>query len=265
MRIQDTTKSVIGKITNSYNHDYQIGRPFPEGFSHDLSLITVPESTLSLRSPMICNPLTQNVGRWADLAATLATGIDILCIRHNSTGVWRHLLGRAMKEKTQMAIVAGMRHYWKQEGFKPTKAVLANFSALRHCKTFSGSPVFTGSPGDESNEVLVFQNFQKPVFAWSINRLHGLYYGLVAWYKGGFLLPEEILESEIVVELTPATHLPRPGCKTEAAELAPLSGGRTAAANKFTRKNTTEILTREKATIAFVSVVERLETEQGGF
>lgn len=124
--------------------------------------------------------------------------------RHNvMTGCWRTLAGRGVSTNAQRAIVEGTEFTWSKGAYAQNSAILWR-SELDHdtARGFSGSVLCCGLPSDATARAVVFQNYEaalkeectlndRPVGLRGVTKQ--------AIFKGGFILPDEITSSEIVM------------------------------------------------------------------
>lgn len=124
--------------------------------------------------------------------------------RHNvMTGCWRTLAGRGISTNAQRAIVEGTEFTSNKDAYAQNSAILWR-SELDHdtARAFSGSVLCSGLPSDTTARAVVFQNYEAALKDECTLNDHQV--GLTgvtnqATFKGGFILPDEITSSEIVM------------------------------------------------------------------
>lgn len=119
------------------------------------------------------------------------------------TGCWRTLAGRGIFTNAQRAIVEGTEFTWNKGAYAQNSAILWR-SELDHdtARAFSGSLLCSGLPSDATARAVVFQNYEAALK--DECTLNDYQVGLTgvtnqATFKGGFILPDEITSSEIVM------------------------------------------------------------------
>jgi hypothetical protein len=169
---------------------------YPNGFTHDLSLITddnLPELSSSPGLPAIDG--------WGEYSDVLDGGAVFVTRIKMCTGAWRQLEGTGLSREAQRAVIAGAEYVWDKTTCSQTASLLWRTENVSDsARSFSGSVLCLGKPTDRVVKAVLFQNFETPVKPWDLGED---YLGVpenenrpVA-LKGGFLLPQEIRESEI--------------------------------------------------------------------
>lgn len=124
--------------------------------------------------------------------------------RHNvMTGCWRTLAGRGISTNAQRAIVEGTEFTWNKGAYAQNSAILWR-SEFDHdtAGAFSGGLLCSGLPYDATARAVVIQNYEAALKDECTLNDHQV--GLTgvtnqATFKGGFILPDEITSSEIVM------------------------------------------------------------------
>jgi hypothetical protein len=115
--------------------------------------------------------------------------------------------------------VEAMQYVWGKDLLDPKVAILwwnvLEPHDILSAEGFSGSVLCQGRPTDKEVKALAFQNFQFRVAPQSYNSAEWAH----AYIKGGFLLPDEILQSTIEcmdqeAEEKPSGTWPRPQAST---------------------------------------------------
>lgn len=165
-------------------------KPYPAGYSHDLSLITDP-ALADVASP----PGYPVVTGWADYSATL-DGQEVYVVCHQTNvGRWRVIRGTIDSALFERASVLGTGYMWNREARTQNAFLLWHTGAeLAPADGWSGAPLCLGRPSDAAAKAVVFQNFQRSCLLAgepSASKQHAL-------IKAGFLLPAEIKSSTIL-------------------------------------------------------------------
>lgn len=155
--------------------------PYPIGYRHDLSLI-IRSSEKDLPD-VVPPPGVKILPRWANLAGDLSGIPMFTCALSYGRSMTKE--GQFLDEKTRTAIIEASGYYWDKQTFSQSASILwRTEEEPTFVGGYSGSVLCTGKP-DKGGKPLAFQNFQQD------------FHGLVI--KGGFVLPEEVRESEILL------------------------------------------------------------------
>ena len=101
---------------------------------------------------------------------------------------------------TQQAVVVGCEYLWLKNSHSQSASILWRTEIdFESSKGWSGSTLCVGKPTDPTAKALVFQNFESPIRSGQVAATERPLVGDNGWViKGGFLLPQEIREAEIV-------------------------------------------------------------------
>lgn len=168
---------------------------YPEGYDHDLALITAIDETLL---PCTQHPdLPPLIHQFAKPAEALRATF-IYCLQRARLGVDNVLPGTVIPTDRRDGLIAGVEVVWGKGNMRePQKSRVLRRSLLwrtyplqRDVKSLSGTLLCTiEERGEEKVSVpLLFQNFQ------SGSETDPSY------YKGGFFLPSEVMESTIIID-----------------------------------------------------------------
>ncbi|KAJ5791593.1 uncharacterized protein N7518_008604 [Penicillium psychrosexuale] len=186
-----TEKKRIGTISYTFDDPSPV-LPFPAGYRHDLSLI-MDDELPQLISP----PGYPAVSEWASYSTVLA-GSDVYVVRMNTVvGRWALLEGTVDPNAIRNATVIGTQYLWDRTAHSQTASLLwKTKEPFSPADGWSGSVLCLGRPTDESSQAVVFQNFE--VLCTTFVELEpGRTQDVLV--KGGFLLPESIRSSQIVI------------------------------------------------------------------
>lgn len=216
--------SPIGKIVTLFHSNKKIGYigrtwdrpsrwlPYPAGYKHDLSLIYSDESQLP---PMFPRPGLPAIDGWADLG-TVLDGAPVFMSSYNTVLGDQEEVGTAIRTEQNViseahsALVQGTQWVWDGEIMTQSAALIWRITPKTPGQYtpvggFSGSALCLGRVTDSTVKAVVFQNFEAPYPSGP-----ALGDSKPADYptfniKGGFVLPRELLESEIqcLQELAP--------------------------------------------------------------
>lgn len=170
--------------------------PFPAGYRHDLSLITGPDL------PWLKSPTgVASVDGWARYEDALDGQPVFACLFNAWKNKLKILEGNVGAKATQQAVVVGSEHLWLKKAHSQSASILWRTEKdWVSSKGWSGSALCVGKPTDLTAKALVFQNYETPIrhgeIAANDRPLVGDNGGWVI--KGGFLLPQEIREAELV-------------------------------------------------------------------
>ncbi|KAI9781204.1 MAG: hypothetical protein M1816_002464 [Peltula sp. TS41687] len=191
------TNRKIGTITATYDPHPSGHLPFPSGFRHDLSLIT-NENLPYITTP----PKTPTISGWGAYTSVLDGEPLFVCRLDVQTGNWRNIEGQGISSAAQAAIAAGSEYTWDRAAFSQNASLLWRTNHDQHRATgFSGSVLCLGHLTDSTAEAVLFQNYEAPLREVHVELDHRTHLP-ETWnvsFKGGFLLPEEIRASEIIM------------------------------------------------------------------
>ncbi|OJJ46548.1 hypothetical protein ASPZODRAFT_142358 [Penicilliopsis zonata CBS 506.65] len=193
----------IGVITSTYDPVSSDLMRFPSGFLHDLSLVTAEEGG-SL--PTIISPDgTPRVNGWGDYQRVL-DGDPLFVLAFNlATGTQVRRTGWGILPNARKAIAEGTEYIWDKQLCSQNISLLWRTEMVGdHLQGFSSSALCLGSPSDKTCEAVCFQNFE---FNLSSRDLLAVDYRGASprrhplpVIKGGFILPAEVREAEILCE-----------------------------------------------------------------
>lgn len=134
---------------------------------------------------------------WASYSTVLA-GSEVYAVRMNTmTGRWLVLEGTVDPNAIRDATVLGAQYLWDREAYSQTASLLwRTTEPFSPADGWSGSVLCLGRPTDASSKAIVFQNFQVPCTT-LVDPQTGDSQDSFA--KGGFLLPQEVRSSTIVI------------------------------------------------------------------
>ncbi|KAK1761794.1 hypothetical protein QBC33DRAFT_553309 [Phialemonium atrogriseum] len=204
------TNCRLGTIGHTFDRPSRY-LPYPHGYGHDLSLVSD-----CLGRTLVPQPYLPTVDGWADMRKVLDGGplfltAQLLHLGPHATN--KSVFGTVTGEEAQEAILTeaddamaeGHQYFFDRETLDVSVALLWRVVPKDQTRNmtvsgFSGSVLCLGRPSDRTAKAVVFQNFEFPV---CIPRIEG---GRIVEshdmptfnIKAGFLLPKEILESEIV-------------------------------------------------------------------
>lgn len=189
----------IGTITKTYDISSRIGSfPYPNGFQHDLSLVTGPDL------PQLVNPpCTPRIIDWASPEEALLGGpLFLVCQDRTDEGFKVHT-GNPIQPETQRALVLGAAYFWDRESRQPSRSFLwRSIPDGVNVVGASGSVLALGRPTDSTARAIVFQNFEFSLnYSASVAECASLNpqdMKLFPTAKGGFILPKEITDSTIL-------------------------------------------------------------------
>ncbi|CAG8903156.1 unnamed protein product [Penicillium egyptiacum] len=197
----------IGTI--SFTYDPVSLRPlrFPMGFNHDLSLITNDRGLPQMATPNH-TPQVSGWGAYKDVSdgnPVFVTGFNV------STGNEIRRIGTGISKRAQQAIVEGSQYLWDKELLSQSVSILwRTQNDQDSLQGLSGTSLCLGLISDKTCLAVCFQNFESPLPSQaSLNEDHRStptheYTGIRI--KGGFLLPPEVRECQILCDApeTPA-------------------------------------------------------------
>jgi hypothetical protein len=216
--------SPIGKIVTLFHSNKKIGYigrtwdrpsrwlPYPAGYKHDLSLIYSDESQLP---PMFPRPGIPAIDGWADLG-TVLDGAPVFMSSYNTILGDLVKVGTAIRtgqnviSEAHSALVQGTQWVWDGEIMTQSAALIWRITPNRPNQYtpvggFSGSALCLGRVTNSTVKAVVFQNFEAPYPSGpALGDSRPADYPTFN-IKGGFVLPRELLESEIqcLQELAP--------------------------------------------------------------
>lgn len=170
--------------------------PFPAGYQHDLSLITGPEI------PWLKSPAgVASVDGWAQYEDALDGQPVFTCHFNAKIDKLEIVEGIVAARATQQALVVGSEYLWLKNSHSQRASILWRTEIdWVSSKGWSGSALCVGKPTNPTAKALVFQNFERPIRSGGVaatdRPLDGDNGNWVI--KGGFLLPQEIREAEIM-------------------------------------------------------------------
>ena len=146
-----------------------------------------------------------NINGWAPYEEALA-GNPVFLYRHNVfTGNHNMLAGRGVTGTEQEAIVSGTQYSWERRSRKLGTSLLWRTAHDGDDLTgASGSVLCLGKPTDPYVRALLFQNYEGKLVPDKGMKIPAhIRKNDRATFKAGFLLPEEIRQSEIVTANAP--------------------------------------------------------------
>ncbi|PYH97107.1 hypothetical protein BO71DRAFT_427490 [Aspergillus ellipticus CBS 707.79] len=174
---------VIGTITRFYGRWIAV-RPYPAGYTHNLSLIT-DEALVEMVSP----PGYPRVTGWEDYTAALEQKKVYTVCHQSNIHKGRCIEGTADGTLFKRATVIGTGYTWDKILRTQNAFLLWHTGKISPVNGWSGSPLCLGCPHDATAKAVVFQNLQR----WCRVGTSGQ----EALIKGGFVLPSETRKSEI--------------------------------------------------------------------
>ncbi|KAK2771970.1 hypothetical protein FQN53_004829 [Emmonsiellopsis sp. PD_33] len=188
----------VGTITKTYDSNPSRYLPYPAGYRHDLSLIMSPEPP---RMTQLSN--CPSIVGWGSYARVLE-GDPIFVYRCNGTAeVSRQpdATGLHRATSTYPAVIQGAEYFWGR-GARTASLLWRTAHEMDTAEGFTGSVLCLGNLTDSTARAVVFQNYQaalRPKLIDSDDEPR-LRFAHRATYKAGFLLPEEIRASQIVLD-----------------------------------------------------------------
>ncbi|KAK0466184.1 uncharacterized protein EV420DRAFT_814572 [Desarmillaria tabescens] len=173
----------VGKITKCYDFPSFVFM-YPFGYRHDLSLITdaaLPQVTVPPGLPII-------TGFEPTFDAALRPGCPLFTARY--------CLDTQTAEQPVPVQAVATQYTWEPE---PGSSAISRCLLWRSSNQSdtTGSVLCLGSPGDHETRAVVFQNFEAKIRHTQMATTSVKSYSK---YKGGFALPKEVLESEVVMQ-----------------------------------------------------------------
>ncbi|EGD99431.1 hypothetical protein TESG_06866 [Trichophyton tonsurans CBS 112818] len=186
------TNTKVGSIAYTYDEPHP-SRPYPSGYKHDLSLVV--GQLVDLKPPWGIQQM-----KWAEYQDTLDNAGSAFICRFNSpndSAAARR--GHIPTEQAPRALVEGTEYLWDRDNLTSSASLIwRTVPASLDVKTWSGSALCLGSPSDRAIQVVVFQNFQCSIRRdGTVSDPNGP--TTFDYFKGGFLLPEEIRQAEIIL------------------------------------------------------------------
>lgn len=141
--------------------------------------------------------------RWARYEDALDGQPVFTCLFNAWINKLRILEGNVAAKAAQQAVVVGSEYLWLRESHSQSASILWRTEIdWTSSRGWSGSALYVGKPTDLTAKAVVFQNFERSIKSGEVatteRPLVGDNGGWVI--KGGFLLPQEIREAEIVQE-----------------------------------------------------------------
>ncbi|KAK2745051.1 hypothetical protein FQN55_006408 [Onygenales sp. PD_40] len=187
----------VGTITKTYDLNPSRYLPYPAGYQHDLSLIMSPEPP-RMTQPSNCPSI---VG-WGSYARVLEGG-PIFVYRCNGTAEVSRQPDATLHRATSTypAVIQGAEYFWDR-GARTASLLWRTAHEMDTAEGFTGSVLCLGNLTDSTARAVVFQNYQAALRPKLIDsddepRLRFVHR---ATFKAGFLLPEEIRASQIVLD-----------------------------------------------------------------
>lgn len=181
----------VGTISHTFDAP-SASHPYPEGYKHDLSLITGPDL------PTIVSPPGYPVIRgWAPYIKPLS-GQNVFAVRmHTRFSKWKAITGIVDHDVFRDATVLGSQWIWNRTSRKQEASLLwRTFEDSQPVEGWSGSVLCSGKPEDEETQAILFQNYQTPWHTEIDPRTRKRKFALI---KAGFLLPKEVRSAAIVM------------------------------------------------------------------
>lgn len=202
---------LIGTITETYDTPHPT-KPYPTGYSHDLSLVTPwPSRDCPVLGPQPGMPMIEG---WADLedvldgAPIFVTG-NMLHLYGNQISASGYVMDATEREATRReleALAEGHQYFFDRDSLDISVSLLWRCSERQFTTItgLSGSVLCLGRTTDSIARAVCFQNFEqgmclpqlgkdgKPTAPFESSGFPSFN------VKGGFLLPRYILESTIV-------------------------------------------------------------------
>ncbi|KAM5451159.1 hypothetical protein MaudCBS49596_003863 [Microsporum audouinii] len=186
------TNTKIGRIAYTYDEPHP-SRPYPSGYKHDLSLVV--GQLVDLKPPWGIQEM-----KWAEYQDALDNAGSAFICRFKSPddyGAVRR--GCISTEQAPRAVLEGTEYLWDRENMTSSAALIwRTIPTSIDLRSWSGCALCLGSPSDRTVQVVVFQNFQ------CVIRKDGTESDpngptTFDYFKGGFLLPEDIRQAEIIL------------------------------------------------------------------
>ena len=144
---------------------------------------------------MVSPPGYPIISAWAPYAKVLAGGALYAVALNAQTQNGRVVEGTKVTPAVANSVLLGCEYVWDREASDQTVAMLwRSKDDIDSAGGYSGSVLCTGTPKDQHGEAVVFQNYETGLRMWESEGSLWL-----ANIKAGFLLPEEIRASTIVV------------------------------------------------------------------
>lgn len=142
-----------------------------------------------------------SVNGWAQYEDALDGQPVFTCLFNAWIDKLKILEGNVAARVTQQAVVVGSEYLWLKKSHSQSASILWRTEIdWTSSRGWSGSALCIGKPTDLIAKALVFQNFERPIRSGEVaatdRPLVGDNGGWVI--KGGFLLPQEIREAEIM-------------------------------------------------------------------
>jgi hypothetical protein len=184
-----------------------VGLPYPQGYRHDLALITGPNLPVFSQPPNCAKLLTT----FATPEEALSAGTVFLLVsdfRRSKPGTL-DVVPRVARD----ALIMGVQSSWDYtEHMETTNSLIWRSDPDdKSVQGASGSLLCLGSNADETVKGLVFQNFQGGYYGrhWqAADEGHEEISGAdsMATFKGGFFLPNEVQAGTIILDAQEETR-----------------------------------------------------------
>ncbi|KAJ5476939.1 hypothetical protein N7539_007083 [Penicillium diatomitis] len=210
----------VGVISSSYDEVSQKPLRFPVGFQHDLSLTSANLAPLpDLQAP----PKTPRVTGWGEYQALLNGGPAFVTGFNINTGNLKKFECTGISRQAQVAISEGSQYCWDRTVTSQSVSLLWRTGHDWDSVTgLSGSALCLGNLADNTCLAVCFQNFECPLATRDLLKddhrplpipQHRM------TIKGGFLLPPDVRETEILCSPSGASRdygtYPRSSSHTE--------------------------------------------------
>lgn len=174
--------------------------PFPCGFLHDLSLVT-SDNLPTVTSP----PGAPRIVGWGGYDEVL-NGAPVFIVCSNVvTGNQIKRTGSGVSRSAQRALAIGSEYSWDRRALSSSASILwrTEYDGDR-LKGFSGSVLCLGQLQADTCRAVCFQNFEAPLSSEELlhhdHRKPPPGSASHPTVKGGFLLPEDIRQADILSE-----------------------------------------------------------------
>jgi hypothetical protein len=183
-----------------------VSLPYPQGYQHDLALITGPNLPVFPQPPNCAKLLTT----FAMPEEALSAGTVFLLMsdfRRSKLGTLDVVNGHVVPRVARDALIMGVQSFWDYtEHMETTNSLIWRSDPDdKSVQGASGSLLCLGSNADETVKGLVFQNFQGGYYGqhWQVaDEGHEEISGVdgMATFKGGFFLPNEVQGGTIILD-----------------------------------------------------------------
>ncbi|KIM91537.1 hypothetical protein PILCRDRAFT_706 [Piloderma croceum F 1598] len=199
------TQEVIGTVSHIYNSP-SVGLPYPQGYQHDLALITGPYLPGFLQPPNCAKLLTT----FATPEEALSVGTVFLLMSdfcRSKPGTLDVVNGHVVPCVARDALIMGIQSSWDYtEHMETTNSLIWRSNPDdKSVQGASGTLPCLGSNVNETVKGLMFQNFQGGYHGqhWqAADKGHEEISGVdgMATFKGGFFLPNEVQVGTIILD-----------------------------------------------------------------